>query len=539
MKWNDVQPAGRGTVRRGALAVVAATLLAAGGVGASGALATSTAAGSTDRAATAEPVAGGTLRFDAAIEIKSWLPYELGGNQGGEDRGAMVFDTLLKALPSGEWVPNLAADMTTTDGITWTMTLRDDVTFTDGTPFDAEAVVFSIENLINEENGSPVRSAVERVVSVAAVDATTVELVLDGVNGDFAFAFTGVAGMVGSPTAIQADPVAFGNMPVGAGPFMVESWERDSTTTLVRNPDYFDAPKPYLDGIEIKIVPDETIRAQDLIAGNADIVNKDPVVINAVNEGGEDFTNLVDTSSGAVGVWPNQQVPPFDDVRVRAAIANAFDYHLVNTSLLLGAWEAEAFVCPPFVPGQEVCVEDSWITPDIDTANALIEEYLADGGEIAGPYRLLISNIRQREGELIQQTLATIGIPTEIISLQDADYTAAQERHDFDLVYSGISPFAGQNPDRLWRNMHPDRRNTGNIVDPELAGLIEIAEGGGLEAQERIDAVRQILEYNKENFLAIWFAPTTNGLSASSDVMVGERYVGGTVLVAQDVWLDR
>jgi peptide/nickel transport system substrate-binding protein len=525
------------TMRMSSRAKLVGAVLAMALVGAGASPGVGSAVERSNVPAAAEPQAGGVLRYDVGAEIDGWLPYQLGGSAAGEDRGAMVFDTLLKALPDGTWAPNLATDMTTTDGITWTMALREGVQFTDGTPFDAGAVVVNVQNMQNPDNGSPSAAELEVVTSVAAVDATTVEFVLADVDGDFPFVFTGLPGQIGSPTAL-ADPAAFAEQPVGAGPFILEEWVRDSTATLVRNPDYWDAPKPYLDGIEVRVIPEATVRAQDLVSGNADVVSTDAAIMRAVNDDASgDFVNHTEISTGAIAVWPNTQVTPFDDVRVREAIANAFDYHLVNSSLLLGAWPEERLVCPPFAENMEVCIADAWIQPDLALAQALIDEYVADGGEIAGPYRLLITNVQVAEGALIQQTLATIGIETEIVTLPNAEYVDAQVAHDFDLVHSGISPFTGQNPRRqLWRNLDPEQRNTANVSDPELHDLIDTASRA-LDEADRIAAAQEILRYNRENFLAIWYGPNLHGLSGRVGVNLGDRYNGGVVAVAQDIWI--
>ncbi len=506
------------------LAMVGSTFAASGGGGAA--------------FAASKPSKGGTLRYDAQIEIKSWLPYQLGGNAGGEDRGVMVFDTLLLQLPDGSWSPNIASDMKSSDGINWTMTLRPNVKFSDGTPLDADAVVYNVTQIKDPKNGSTSATLVAGVQTMTAVNPTTVNFVLSAVNGDFPSAFTGLPGMMGSPTAMKANATGFGTKPVGAGPFMVDSWVRDSSAKLVRNPTYWDAPKPYLDGITIKILPDASIRAQDLIAGNADVVATDSVVLKAVkDEPGNKFKNLTGASTGAAGVWPNTKVKPFDDVRVRKAIAYAFDYHLVNTSLRLGGWPEEKLVCPPFQPSQDVCDKNAWITPNLKTAKKLIADYKKDGGSIDGTYRLLISTVRVPEGELIQQTLSTIGIKTTIVNLLDADYTAAQVRHDFDLVYSGITPFAGQNPAQFWRNYDPAQRNTAFVDDPELHNTI-VTASTAVDEKSRVQAVKKVLAYNKKNFLAIWFAPIANGIAGRSAVVLGPRYSGGTPMVAQDIYFS-
>ena len=113
--------------------------------------------------------------------------------------------------------------------------------------------------------------------------------------------------MIASPTAYQADPDAFGRNPVGAGPFMVDSHLRDSTLKLVRNPNYWDQPKPYLDAVEFRILPDPLTRAQAVTARETDISANAPSVQAAVLRADSDDLKVFTTvESGAHAVVANR-----------------------------------------------------------------------------------------------------------------------------------------------------------------------------------------------------------------------------------------
>ena len=216
-------------------------------------------------------------------------------------------------------MPNIATEVTSTDGITWTMKLRPGVKFTDGTPLDAEAVIFNMNFTKDPKNGSSLISLVPGIKSMRAVDPLTVEFVLTAPSGTFAETFARLPGQMMSPTAYRADPQGFSSKPVGAGPFMLESWLRDSKMVLVRNPTYWDAPRPYLDRIEIRIMTDHVTRGQSLVTGEIDlVVNAAPIA--AAVKGDSNNTTFPATGFGYNFIAPNQDRAPFNDLRIRQAI---------------------------------------------------------------------------------------------------------------------------------------------------------------------------------------------------------------------------
>ena len=479
--------------------------------------------------------------MDVTTEVAGWFPTDVSGRNGGEDRSAFIYDYLLLDSKDGSFLPHIATDMTSDDGITWTMILRDGVMFTDGTQLDADAVIFNVERTMDKENGSAYRSLVIGIESMSAIDTLTIEFVLGGENGRFPLAFTRLPGQMASPTAFNADPDAFGENPVGAGPFMMDSFVRDSTTTLVRNPNYWDAPKPYLDSVEFRILPDATARSQSILARQVDLVTVTAAVQAAIlADGGDDLKIFTTLETGAVAVIPNWSNPPFDDVRIREALALSWDYEVINLGLLQGGWAAQEMVCPPYDENRAECLPGVWPKPDLDRAKELVAEYLADGNTF-GDITLLTSTIRTAEAEIIQQAAASVGIDVEIEVLPVPEYVDKQKAHSFDLVYSGVSGFTS-GPRQWFRNSNSERRHTHNNPDTasatELDALIVLAEGA-LDDDVRNEAAQGMQQINAEQFYTIWFAPPIQGVAGKSDVVLGDRYAGGQVTVPADIWLDR
>ena len=146
-----------------------------------------------------------------------------------------VFESLTTVAENGEVQPNLAASWEVSeDGLTYTFTLAEGVTFHDGSTLDAEDVVYSFERAMGEDSVNPSKDIFEPIESVKAVDSQTVEITLSGKDAFFLF------NMGQGDSAIVASESAETNNanPVGSGPFKFDSWTRGDRLTLVKNPDH-------------------------------------------------------------------------------------------------------------------------------------------------------------------------------------------------------------------------------------------------------------------------------------------------------------
>jgi peptide/nickel transport system substrate-binding protein len=283
-----------------------------------------TAAPTTAPNASIEP--GGTLTFMKVGELASMDPTQM-INSGGDDgpQGNMVYDYLLYTnTKDGSLVPQTAQSLTSTDAVVWTMKLRPNIKFSDGTPYDAAAVKFNWERLQDPKNAAKRANTAAAIAQMDVLDAQTLRITLKAKNAVFPIAVT-LMPFVGSPTAIQANPTAFASNPVGAGPFLMKSWQRDNQMVFVRNPNYWNAPQPYLDQVIVKPIPDETQRINSFLAGQA----------QAMFVGGTDQAQRMEQSgsaaeypmvlNGGKNVYFNLKNPPFNDLRVRQAFTMALD----------------------------------------------------------------------------------------------------------------------------------------------------------------------------------------------------------------------
>jgi peptide/nickel transport system substrate-binding protein len=283
-----------------------------------------TAAPST--AARSDITPGGTLTLYLTGDIQNLDPITM-QNSGSTDAppGSLVFDMLMYTdLKTSTVVPKTAESLTSTDALVWTLKLRPNIKFTDGTPYDAAAVKFNWQRLQDPKNAAARASQANTMASMDVIDPLTLKITLKTKNA----VFPGVVALIpfiGSPTAFQQKGAGFGNDPVGAGPFILKQWVRDSQKTLVRNPNYWDAPRPYVDQVLIKLIFDTSQRMNTFFTSpgaNLMYINTANDAKSATDRGA--IPNTATLNGGTV-IYFNLRKPPFNDIRARQAFTMAID----------------------------------------------------------------------------------------------------------------------------------------------------------------------------------------------------------------------
>ncbi|MYV98506.1 ABC transporter substrate-binding protein [Streptomyces sp. SID3343] len=239
-----------------------------------------------------------------------------GGNQA-----AAVFDMLFWINPkTGKAEPQIADSATPSEGnAVWTVKLKPNVKFTDGTTLDAEALKFNYERHADPANKSVQFTAVKGM-KFDVVDAQNLKVTLPAPNAHFDLVLAHNLAFIGSPTAIRADPKLFSQKPVGAGPFKLKTWVRDSQLTLERNNSYWSPGKPALKELVFKPVQDQKQRLASLSSGQAQLMTTAhfPSTEQAKKDG---MTVTLDEKSGGFMTMFDTSRPPFDDPRARRAFA--------------------------------------------------------------------------------------------------------------------------------------------------------------------------------------------------------------------------
>ncbi|EPC04251.1 peptide ABC transporter substrate-binding protein [Litchfieldella anticariensis FP35 = DSM 16096] len=238
------------------------------------------------------------------------------------------------------------------DGTVYTFTLRDDVTFHDGSTFDAEAVVFNFERMLDEEHPYhdtgpfPLAFFFSAVDDVEATGEYEVQFTLNEPYAPFLSNLAYPTGLIVSPAAVQEHGDEFGRHPSGTGPFKFEEWISNSRVVASRNDDYWDGPPP-LEAVVFRPITDANTRVAEMLAGGIDLMVEVPP--DNVAMFAEDPMFEVYEQAGP-HLWfliLNLREGPFADKRMRQAINYAIDKRTLVEDVLQGTAEVAAGPTPP------------------------------------------------------------------------------------------------------------------------------------------------------------------------------------------------
>ena len=329
-----------------------------------------------------EPQFGGTLRVAVEAEADGLNPAANNFATSSYVMAASIFDNYAYYDAEGNWIPYLAESFTDLgDGTLWEMKLREGVRFHDGTYLDADDVIATVgAQLADPVIALAFRNAVDPAEFVRKIDDLTLELRVSRPRSRLPGIFAGQLGMVLPSEWLEraATDTTMNQMPVGTGPFMIESRVQDEKTVLVRNPDYWAADRVeiYLDRIEIEPITDMAIAAERLAAGELDVVittNAEATLIMREASGVKTIENVrADEGFAAI----NSERPPFDDIRARQALTFASDRDAYVALIRQGTSPpADTMFHPELV----------WHDPDLkqetnmpERAGPLVAEYCAD-----------------------------------------------------------------------------------------------------------------------------------------------------------------
>ncbi len=345
-----------------------------------------------------------------------------------------VLETLVDFDNDQNLVPKLAESWNVSDdGLVWTFELREDVQFSNGRGFTAEDVKYTYDRMLDPETASGNAWRLGAVQSIDVVDPHTVTFTLGSPN-------TGFLGKLasGSPVGIIArEAVEDGTIdtrPIGTGPFMITDYQPGTMVMLERNENYWGTDAdgvqlPYLDAVELRIIPDDSVKRSALVSGDVDWTISVPTQSLPELEARDDV--VVDRSA-APAYWyigVNTEREPLNDVRVRQAISYALDRGQITEAATFGTG----------VPTQDpIPSVSAWAfdyapyDQDLEQARELLEAAgVGDGFEMTiMPTTEYEESIRA--AQVIQAQLAPLGIRVSLDTREWADWLDTQGQGDFD-----------------------------------------------------------------------------------------------------------
>ncbi|WP_300050471.1 ABC transporter substrate-binding protein [Sulfitobacter sp.] len=342
-----------------------------------------------------------------------------------------VFESLTTVAENGEVQPNLAASWEVSeDGLTYTFTLAEGVTFHDGSTLDAEDVVYSFERAMGEDSVNPSKDIFEPIESVKAVDSQTVEITLSGKDAFFLF------NMGQGDSAIVASESAETNNanPVGSGPFKFDSWTRGDRLTLVKNPDHRDAADVALDKVVFRFISDPAAATAAMMAEELDAFPGFPAPeLLPQFEADPRFRVNVGSTEGEVILAMNNAKPPFDNVEVRRAVATAID----RDEIIEGAMYGQAVPIGSFYPPHGTAYVDLTDAYPHDSTKA--EEMFEAAGVAGATMTLRVPPFpyATRSAEIIQNQLSEAGIDAKVENVEWGfwiDEVYKQKNYDMTII---------------------------------------------------------------------------------------------------------
>jgi peptide/nickel transport system substrate-binding protein len=451
-----------------------------------------------------------------------------------------MFDGLIRVNVETDMVPQLASSWELSDdGLLYTYTLVDGVTFHDGSAFNADAVKVNLDRHFDESLSTLYYDDfVQYVSSVDVVDEATVTITMNEIYVNFPrdiLAFGG--GMMNSPTALEEMGQEYAQSPVGTGPFVFDSFEQDSHLVMVRNEEYWQG-RPYLDSIRVRIIPEQSVQIVELEAGNVDV----GFSVQAKDIGRlEDSGATIVSQPAPTGTFISMNLAKgfTQELEVRQAIAMSVDREAVVSELLLGYGQVSRGGSPSGEGWPRYHEDIPMDEYNPEEAGRILEE----AGWVMGD-----NGVRQRDGqnlkvnvlstqleralsyglmnEIIQQSIEEIGFETEIQTMEWGAYLDefragewwevtfhAQNASSRDQVGGTLDP------DGYWNVNQHAKVTEGPLVDvaDQIREQYDVMNAA-LDPQQAIDAWKVIQELIQEYQLISWLVHWDFLVAVASDV---------------------
>ena len=417
----------------------------------------------------------------------------------GDTRAVMfnMFEGLVKASPEGGVACAVASDYTVSeDGLTYTFTLREGVTFHNGEPVTAEDVVYSLKRAAGSENeGTPLISAFSNAKTIEADEEGRVVLTLNTPGLEF-------INSVASASIIPADSGAdIGSNPIGTGPFKFVSYAPADNLVMEKYDGYW-GEKAHLDRVTFRFIGDMNKMVMDLQGGTLDLVTKLPSSYLSTVE--SSFTVLSDTMKLVVALYLNNDVEPLNDPLVRQALYYAIDADELNLFMCDGHGVPTG---TSMYPAQKI-----YFMPELtetyphDVEKA--KELLAQAGYPDGFELTIIapSDYDQyvQGAEVLAEQLKQIGVTVKVELTPFANWTTDVYRgREFEATICAIASNDMSAREMLERYTSDASKNFINFSNEEFDRVVAAAKAT-LDQEEQIALYKRAEEILNEEAASLW-----------------------------------
>ncbi len=432
--------------------------------------------------------------------------------------GLLMFDS------KGALQPLLAEKWTHPDPLTYTYTLRDGVTFSDGSPVTIDDVIASIARVRDPDVAGPLAWMYDTPgAEVSKTDDKTITIKLKTASALFQYVVATTAGHVIPQAAIEKYGADLLRNPIGTGPFKFVKWDAGSEIDLEKNPTYWQQGKPAFEKMTFKIVTEGTTRVTGLKTGELEMATQIPPDQIAIVKAFDNVDLQIVTGYTINGIALRNDKPPFDDLKVRQAVNYAIDLESIMTNIVKDEGiQAHNTTVPPEMPGS-ASAELKPIPFDLDKAKQLMAESSQPNGFKTKLSVIAPNDIWVPQALAIQQALKALNIDVEIDQLTYADMITLQQAGDYEgmmlFQWGSDFPDAAGNliPLFLSKNI-PPQNNHAYFKNDQVDQLLDQSEAE-LDVEKRrqmlIDAQKIISDQQPWIFLEHynWFMPMSKSLT--------------------------
>jgi peptide/nickel transport system substrate-binding protein len=494
-----------------------------------GSTATAASGGSSSTAAAPKPGGTLTIALDGALDtMDPQKSVTIVSNQVRVN----IYERLIQYDPTlTKFLPMLATSWDVSpDGLKYTFHLRQGVKFSDGHPFTADDVVYTYNRMESKAEASPRVSDWTDITAVKKIDDNTVEFDLAKPYAPF---LTTVEGWQILPDEPNVD---FNKTPIGTGPFMMKEWVPNDHITLVKNPNYWQPGKPYLDSVVFKFIPDSQTRVVDLETGTVNLLNSVP--FDRIQELEKNPKVNILQANGYVRdtLGFNDTKKPFDNPLVRRALSMAIDRDTIVKTIMFGFATATSDPIGPGMPTYDPSA-DQQLAYNMDKAKQLLQQAGYGNGFST---TIKVSPTYPQEvqmAQVIQQAWQQLGVKATIDQLEWSTWiqqVVVKKDFDVEIVLHSDPP----GPDAQVYNwlITKGAVNLVNYSNPKMDALLN-------QGRETSDPQKQNEIYGQIQQLFAQEAPWTN-IDYEKTVLAETKNVQGFVATGRadmdmvDTWLS-
>lgn len=383
----------------------------------------------------------------------------------------LVFQSLVRLETDQSTQPFLATEWTISEDVkTFTFTLREGVTFHDGSPFTADDVVFTFESMLDPDFPSAAAGNFGGISEINKIDDFTVEFVLSSPDAEFILKLCR-QGIVPKAYVEEVGDDEFNVNPIGTGPYKFVEWIPEERVELVRYDDYWNAPLPYIDGLTYTPITEESVLIAAIETGEVELIQRavppeQAPVLDATEGIVVEFYPYL---YGHYIVLNEMRIESFKEKAVRQAIAYSIDREAITDVLGSGT------------PGKgPLPLASAYFNPDLpyytydpEKAKQILDEAGIDPADVSFTLQTFTYPDYQRVGEMAHEMLKAAGFNVELATdewtvVRDKCYLPQAE---CDAMNSGIG---GPGPDSLYEQFHSEgSSNMAFYSNPKVDELLE------------------------------------------------------------------